>query len=68
MVNHYQLNSSDDIIIKTLEIQTEMEKIRREIWQDNGVNRTSLSDIDQDIYLNHTYQRNIKPLASHMTL
>ena len=24
-----------------------MEKMRREIWQDNGVNRTSLSDIDQ---------------------
>lgn len=54
------INNSDDIIIKTLEIQTELEKIRREIWQDNGVNRTSLSDIDQDIYLNHTYQKKYK--------
>ncbi len=54
------INSSDDIIAKTLEIQAEMEKIRREIWQDNGVNRTSLSDIDKMLYLNHTYQKKYK--------
>lgn len=54
------INSSDDIITKTLEIQTEMEKIRKEIWQDNGVNRTSLSDIDKVLYLNHTYQKKYK--------
>ena len=54
------INSSDDIIAKTLEIQAEMEKIRRKIWQDNGVNRTSLSDIDKMLYLNHTYQKKYK--------
>ena len=54
------VSSSDDIIAKTLEIQTEMEKIRKEIWQDNGVNRTSLSDIDKMLYLNHTYQKKYK--------
>ena len=57
------VSGSDDIIAKTLEIQTEMEKIRREIWQVNGVNRTSLYDIDKMLYLNHTYQKKYKAVG-----
>ena len=54
------ISSSDDIIAKTLEIQTEMEQMRKEIWQDNGVDRNSLSDIEPTIYINHTYQKKYK--------
>lgn len=54
------ISSSDDIIAKTLEIQTEMEQMRKEVWQDNGVDRNSLSDIEPTIYINHTYQKKYK--------
>lgn len=54
------ISSSDDIIAKTLEIQTEMEQMRKEIWQDNRVDRNSLSDIEPTIYINHTYQKKYK--------
>lgn len=47
--------AKDDMHSKTAQIQTEMKQIRENIWKQNGINRASLSEVDPEIYINHTY-------------
>lgn len=51
----HEISVMDDLSIKTLELQEEMEQIRRSIWIENHVNRTDISLIDSNVYMNHTY-------------
>lgn len=53
--NPYYISENDDIIEKTLLIQKEMEEMRKNIWIENNIDRTILSDVNSNIYLNHTY-------------
>ena len=43
------------IISETQRLQSIMEENRRESWKKLGIKRDSLNDINQNIYLNHTY-------------
>ncbi len=51
----YEIMPTDDISLKTLEIQKQMEEMRKSIWIENNINRTDISFVNPMIYLNHTY-------------
>ncbi len=53
--NPYQINPTDDLSIKTYEMQKKMEQMRKSIWIENNINREDLKFINSNIYLNHTY-------------
>lgn len=46
---------NQDLSLQTQLLQKTMEKMRKKIWNDNGVIRNNLYDIDINNYLNHTY-------------
>ena len=52
-----------DLISQTNNIRNNMSDIRTQIWKDNNIQRSSLSDIDPLIYLNHTYLKKFKALG-----
>ena len=52
--------STDNMVQQITYIQNYMEKMRQQIWYENGINKTSLSKVDKDIYLNHTYLKKFK--------
>lgn len=45
----------DNIVEKTKYVQATLEEMRRNLWKKIGIKRDSLEDINQQIYLNHTY-------------
>lgn len=45
----------DDLSFRTLGVQKQMEELRKSIWTENNVDRTTIPLIDSNIYLNHTY-------------
>lgn len=49
------ININDNVFIKTKEIQNTLEEMRLNLWNKLGIKRNSIDDINQDIYLNHTY-------------
>lgn len=49
------ININDNLFIKTKEIQNTLEEMRLNLWNKLGIKRNSIDDINQDIYLNHTY-------------
>jgi len=54
------VSTERSIFGQTREIQSIMEKMRREIWFREGIVRDKLSDIDIDRYINHTYLKKYK--------
>lgn len=58
--NPYKINPTESFIKQTLEIQGIMENMRKEIWMELGINRNTLSDIDPELYVNHTYMKKYK--------
>lgn len=45
----------DNIIQKTKLVENTMEEMRKDLWKKLGIDKNSLDDINQQIYLNHTY-------------
>ena len=43
--------------------QKAMEELRLESWRKNGIKRNGLEDINQEVYLNHTYVKKFKALG-----
>ncbi len=46
---------SQDLSLQIASLQQTMVEMRKTIWRDNRINRSSLDDINIDNYLNHTY-------------
>lgn len=51
----YFVEETDDMSFMTMQIQNEMEKLRKIIWEENNVCRRDILSINREIYLNHTY-------------
>lgn len=49
------VKSDDNLIEKTKEIQMTLKDMRINLWKKLGIKKNSMTDIDQNIYLNHTY-------------
>lgn len=45
----------ENLIKQTNNIQTILEKMRLSLWKEIGTERTSILDVNKEIYLNHTY-------------
>lgn len=45
----------DDLIKKTKLVQTTLEEMRLNLWKKLGIKKESITDINKDVYLNHTY-------------
>ncbi len=45
----------DNIIQKTKLIENTMEEMRKTLWKKLGIHKESLEDVNQQVYLNHTY-------------
>ena len=54
------ISTDDNLISKTKEIQTVMENMRKEIWRKLNIKRETLDDVNQEVYLNHTYLKKFK--------
>ena len=53
----------DNMFEKTKEIQTVLENMRLDLWKKLNIKKTSLNDIDKDVYLNHTYLKKFDALG-----
>ena len=51
----YFIKETDDMSFMTIQIQNEMEKLRKDIWEENSICRKDILSINRLIYLNHTY-------------
>ena len=40
-----------------------MSLMRKHVWADNGIKRDSLTDVDKELYMNHTYVKKFKALG-----
>lgn len=49
------VKEGDNIIEKTKLVQTTLEEMRTNLWKKLGIRKTSLDDINKEVYLNHTY-------------
>lgn len=56
----YMVHFDDSFINQTEEIRNNMSDIRKEIWSDYAIVRDSITDIDPDSYVNHTYLKKFK--------
>lgn len=56
----YMINFDDSFIHQTEEIRDDMSDIRKKIWSDYAIVKDSISDIDSDQYVNHTYLKKFK--------
>ena len=54
------IDYDSNLIAQTDIIKNSMIEIRNQIWRDYSIKRTSLSDIDPSIYINHTYIKKFK--------
>lgn len=57
------VKSEDNIIEKTKLIQVTLEEMRRNLWKKLGIKKDSLDDINQQVYLNHTYKKKFEGLG-----
>ena len=57
------VNVEENIFSQTETIQQEMEKLRRNVWKEFGIQKEQLSDIDKEVYLNHLYLKKYKALG-----
>ena len=53
----------DGLFHQTEVVQDEMVRMRTILWEELGVKRETLDDIDQDVYLNHVYLKKFKALG-----
>lgn len=51
------INYNEDLILQTNTIKQSMVDIRTRIWSDYNINRNLISDIDPELYVNHTYSK-----------
>ena len=58
-----KVSASESIFEQTHVIQQKMEEMRKSIWQEIGVNRNSIQDINQKVYLNHVYLKKFKAIG-----
>lgn len=49
------IDRAENMINQTNVIQNSLEVSRKNLWEIQGIKRASINDIDQEIYLNHTY-------------
>ncbi len=53
----------DNMIEKTLEVQKTMEEMRTGLWKKLGIKKSSIDDVNKDIYMNHTYLKKFGALG-----
>lgn len=51
------INCNDDFIKQTTSVKQEMVKTRKGIWSDYNINKNIISEINPDLYVNHTYSK-----------
>lgn len=49
------INNTDSLIDKTNEIQKTMETMRRNLWNMLDINKTTINNVNKEVYINHTY-------------
>lgn len=49
------VNYDDDLIMKTKQVQTELGEMRRDLWKKLGIKKENITDVNEEVYLNHTY-------------
>ena len=54
------INYNEDLILQTNTIKQSMVDIRTRIWSDYSINRNNISNIDPELYVNHTYSKKFK--------
>lgn len=54
------IDLSDNLISQTNDVRNRMINMRENIWRDNGIVRSSISNIDPELYINHTYIKKFK--------
>lgn len=50
-----KISRSESLIAQTDILQITMEQNRRKLWKELGIEKFSLRDVNQDVYLNHTW-------------
>lgn len=58
--NPIRTNTDKNIFDQTKDIQRIMEKMRIELWEELGISKEKIEDIDKQIYLNHLYLKKFK--------
>lgn len=58
-----KISKEESLVSQTNTLQTIMEQNRLQLWNDIGTMRKSLDDVDQEIYLNHTYLKKFGALG-----
>lgn len=58
-----KINTNENLLKQTIYIQHIMESMRRNIWKKLNIKRDSLNDVNQELYLNHTYIKKFKALG-----
>lgn len=53
--NPISISREESLIEQTNHIQTVLEEMRLDLWKDLNILKTSIKDVDQQLYLNHTY-------------
>ena len=66
--NPIGISRTDNMYKQTETIQRALEQNRLELWETIGIMKKSVSDIDQDIYLNHTYLKKFGGAGEYDTL
>ena len=54
---------NDDLSSESSKIKESMSRMRKGIWDDYGITRDSLYDVDPKVYINHTYIKKFKALG-----
>ncbi len=54
------IDGNEDIIRQTNDTKEKISRLREGIWRDYGIFRSDISDVDQELYLNHTYLKKFK--------
>ena len=49
--------------VQSKALTDEMSLMRKQVWADNGIKRDSLTDVDKELYMNHTYVKKFKALG-----
>jgi hypothetical protein len=53
--HQFKVNMENNVFKQAQMLQHEMETMRWNIWKENGNERKSIDDVNQSVYLNHTY-------------
>lgn len=57
------ISREENLIYQTKMLQITMEEKRLDLWKKIGIMRSTINDINQDIYLNHTYLKKFDALG-----